>query len=451
MEICTKLQFIFCSIFQVRLKGILEIIMKFQCFTLGCKVNQYETQAMEQQFIAMGHEQSEDFDVCIINTCTVTAVADRKNRTLIRHLRREHPDAIIGVCGCYAQVSTDEVKALGVDVVSGSGGREEFVQMLLQANRDKQLVKVDEAMKRREFEVLPAGGLSQRTRAMLKVQDGCSNFCSYCIIPYARGPVRSLPLSQAVEDTKRLAAMGYREIVVTGIEIASWGWDLKDGSRFVSLCEAICQAASGVRIRLGSLEPRVIDADFCQRMAKYENFCPQFHLSLQSGSDSVLKRMRRKYDSARYFESVQLLKQYFPDCAITTDLIVGFPGETEAELDESLAFAEKCGFAAMHIFPYSRRDGTPAAAMDGQILKSVKSERAARAAQRAKCLREAFDTALFGSVQEVLFEQEEGGFFTGRAKNGVKVYAKGLNLHNSLRLVRICALTEDGVRGELIK
>ena len=424
--------------------------MRFQCFTLGCKVNQYETQAMEQQLLALGHEQSDDFDVCIINTCTVTAVADRKNRTLIRKLRREHPDAIIGVCGCYAQISTDEVKELGVDVIGGSSGREEFVQRLLHAEREKQSVKVDEALRRRVFEVLPAGGLSERTRAMLKVQDGCSNFCSYCIIPYARGPVRSLPLMQAVEDTKQLAAMGYREVVVTGIEIASWGWDLKDGSRFTDLCEAICQAAPDVRIRLGSLEPRVIDEDFCQRIQKYENFCPQFHLSLQSGSDSVLKRMRRKYDSARYFESVELLKKYFPDCAITTDLIVGFPGETEKELDESLAFAEKCGFAAMHIFPYSKRDGTPAAIMPDQILKSVKSERATKAAAVAKNLREAYDAALIGSVQEVLFEQEEHGFFTGHAKNGVKIYTKGNALHNALRKVRITALKDDGVEGECL-
>ena len=424
--------------------------MKFQCYTLGCKVNQYETQAMEQQLLALGHERSGDFDVCIVNTCTVTAVADRKNRTLIRHLRREHPDAIIGVCGCYAQLSTEEVKSLGVDVVSGSGGREEFVQMLLQADRQKQQVKVAAALKRRAFEILPAGGLSERTRAMLKVQDGCSNFCSYCIIPYARGPVRSLTLSRAVEDTKKLAEMGYLEIVVTGIEIASWGRDLKDGSTFADLCEAICLAAPQVRIRLGSLEPRIIDEDFCRRMQAFNNFCPQFHLSLQSGSDTVLQRMRRKYDTQRYFESVRLLKEYFPDCAITTDLIVGFPGESEQELEESLAFAEKCGFAAMHIFPYSRRDGTPAAAMDGQILKSVKAERAARAAQVAKRLRETFDSAMIGTVQEVLFEQEEDGFFTGHAKNGVKVYARGKVLHNQCKAVRIDALRDDGVVGELV-
>lgn len=430
--------------------------MKFHCFTLGCKVNQYETQAMERQLIGLGHMLAEEAesDVLIVNTCTVTAVADRKNRTLIHRLRREHPEAVLGICGCYAQVSTDEVRKTGADVISGSEGKEEFLQQILQAYQKKkeereQTVSVDQALKRRSFEVLPAGGLTERTRAMLKVQDGCSNFCTYCIIPYARGPVRSLPLMQAVEQTKVLVEAGYREIVLTGIEIASWGWDFKDGSKFADLAEAVCKAAPQVRIRLGSLEPRIIDEDFCRRLSAYENFCPQFHLSLQSGSDTVLKRMRRKYDSARYFESVTLLKEYFPDCAITTDLIVGFPGETEEELQQSLDFAEKCGFAMMHIFPYSRRAGTPADVMPDQISKAVKSERAARAAQAAKSLRERYDSALIGTVQEVLFEQTEGEFFTGHAKNFVKVYAHGENLHNTLCKVRITALREDGVEGEL--
>ena len=426
--------------------------MKFRFYTLGCKVNQYETQAMEQQLTALGHTAAEEgaCDAYIINTCTVTAVADRKNRTLIRRLRRENPDAIVAVCGCYAQVSTDEVQALGVDVISGSGGREAFLQLLLDAVRTRdgeKRVAVDEALRRRGFEQLPAGGLSERTRAMLKVQDGCNNFCSYCIIPYARGPVRSLPVAEAVVQAQRLAAQGYREIVLTGIEIASWGWEWRDGNRFVTLAEAICRAVPDVRIRLGSLEPRIVDEEFCSALSRYQNLCPQFHLSLQSGSDTVLRRMNRKYDSARYFESVTLLRRWFPDCAITTDLIVGFPQETEAEFAESLAFAEKCGFAAMHVFPYSRRDGTPAAAMPGQISKAVKAERAAAAGEMARALREKYDTALLGSVQPVLFEQMEDGFFTGHAPNGVKVYAHGEGFHNIIRNVRITALRADGVEG----
>ena len=424
--------------------------MKFQCYTLGCKVNQYETQAMEQQLRELGHEIVSDgpCDACIVNTCTVTAVADRKNRTLIRRLRAEHPNAVLGVCGCYAQVSTQEVRALGADVISGSGGREEFLQMMLHAaGAQEQQVRVDEALKRLAFERLPAGGLSGRTRAMLKVQDGCNNFCSYCIIPYARGPVRSLPLDEAVEEAKRLAAAGYREIVVTGIEIASWGRDLKDGSGLTELVKAVAEAVPSVRIRLGSLEPRIIDERFCKTLSAYPNLCPQFHLSLQSGSASVLKRMRRKYDPERYFESVTLLNRYFPQCAVTTDLIVGFPGETEAEFAESLEFARRCGLARLHIFPYSRRAGTPAAAMDGQLSRAEKADRSARAGAAAQELQARFDAALLGTVQEVLFEQIEDGFFTGHAPCGVKVYAAGEALHNKLCRVRITGLRGDGIEG----
>ena len=433
--------------------------MKFHCFTLGCKVNQYEAQAMEQQLVGLGHEPSAeaDSDVFIVNTCTVTAVADRKNRTLLHHLRREHPDALLGVCGCYSQISPEEAAKTGADVVSGSGGREEFLQRLLTLWREKEAggvcrqdVAVDNALQRRTFECLPAGGMRERTRAMLKVQDGCNNFCTYCIIPYARGPVRSEPLDQAVAQTRALAEAGYREVVVTGIEIASWGWDLKDGSSFADLVEAVCAAAGTMRVRLGSLEPRVVDEDFCRRLSAFDNLCPQFHLSLQSGSDTVLQRMRRKYDTARYLQSVRLLRQWFPGCAVTTDLIVGFPGETEAELEDSLAFARECGFAAMHVFPYSRRPGTPADAMPDQVPKAVKAERAARASAVAEELRRQYDTALIGSVQEVLFEQTEGGFFTGHAKNYVKVYARGDGLHNVVKQVRITALRNDGIEGELL-
>ena len=433
--------------------------MKFHCFTLGCKVNQYETQAMEQQLAGLGHKPSAeaDSDIFIVNTCTVTAVADRKNRTLLHRLRREHPDALLGVCGCYSQISPEEAAKTGADVVSGSGGREEFLQRLLALWREKEAggvcrqdVAVDNALQRRTFECLPAGGMRERTRAMLKVQDGCNNFCTYCIIPYARGPVRSEPLDQAVAQTRALAEAGYREVVVTGIEIASWGWDLKDGSSFADLAEAVCAAAGTMRVRLGSLEPRVVDEDFCRRLSAFDNLCPQFHLSLQSGSDTVLQRMRRKYDTARYLQSVRLLRQWFPGCAVTTDLIVGFPGETETELEDSLAFARECGFAAMHVFPYSRRPGTPADAMPDQVPKAVKAERAARASAVAEELRRQYDTALIGSVQEVLFEQTEDGFFTGHAKNYVKVYARGDGLHNVVKQVRITALRSDGIEGELL-
>lgn len=429
--------------------------MKFAFYTLGCKVNQFETQAMEKRLLERGHTIgtfSEACDGYIINTCTVTAVADKKNRSVIRRCRRENPDAVVGVCGCYAQVSTQDVRELEVDVISGSGDREAFLDMMIKAAEEKvHLEQVDEALKRRTFEVLPAGGLEERTRAMLKVQDGCNNFCSYCIIPYARGPVRSETIENAVSQAKALAEAGYLEIVVTGIEIASWGWDLKNGQNLTDLLEAICAALPGVRVRLGSLEPRIITEDFCRRLSVYKNLCPQFHLSMQSGCDTVLKRMRRKYDTRRYYESVELLEQYFPGCAVTTDMIVGFPGETEQELEESLAFVQKCGFAAMHIFPYSRRPGTPAAQMPDQISKGEKEARSSRAIEVAKGLEEKYLESLVGTVQEVLFEEEAPGdatLWTGHAPNYAKIYAPGKDLHNTLGKVRVKALFRDGLLGE---
>ena len=427
--------------------------MIFSFYTLGCKVNQYETQAMEQLLTGMGH-QAADFeapcDAYIINTCTVTAMADKKNRNIIRRCRKQNPAAIVAVCGCYSQLQPKEVEALGADVISGSGGREVFLQSVLEAVRTRQgALLVDEAMKRRSFEPLPPGGLGARTRAMLKVQDGCSNFCSYCIIPYARGPVRSAPLETCVEDAKALVAQGYREIVVTGIEIASWGRDLPGRPKLTVLLEALCRAVP-VRLRLGSLEPRCIDREFCETLSPYTQLCPQFHLSLQSGSDTVLKRMNRKYDTKRYLESVALLREYFPGCGVTTDLIVGFPGETREEFEESLRFMDKCGFSQVHIFPYSRRPGTPADTLPGQLTRQEKEERSAIAIARAQALSQSFRRAMEGSIQTVLFEQPEGDFFVGHTPNYVKVYVQGEGLHNRLRPVRIGVPHADGVQGILL-
>ena len=425
--------------------------MKFAFYTLGCKTNQYETQAMEQLLAQMGHQIGSFDEACdgyIINTCSVTAVADKKNRAVIRRCRREHPDAVIAVAGCYPQHAAEAVKALGVDVIGGSADRVAFVELLLATAADRQQRgAVDNALRRREFEILPAGGLRERTRAMLKVQDGCVNFCSYCIIPYTRGPVRSAPLEQAVAQAKKLAEQGYREIVVTGIEIASWGVDLPDKPGPEVLIEALCRAVPQCRVRLGSLEPRIITKEFVEIMGNLPNLCPQFHLSMQSGSDSVLKRMKRKYDTARYFESVHLLKAAFPDCAITTDMIVAFPGETEEEFAESLAFIQKCGFADMHIFPYSRRPGTPADKMAGQHDNATKEARSRAAMAVAADMNRAYRQRLVGTTLEVLFEEAEGEFFTGHAPNYIKVYVRGEGLHNELRTVTVTELYQDGVLG----
>ena len=428
--------------------------MKFAFYTLGCKTNQYETQAMEQLLVAAGHEIGHWDEACdgyIINTCSVTAVADKKNRAVIRRCRKQNPDAVIAVCGCYSQHAPEAVEVLGVDVVGGSAQREKFVEMLLSCVQTRQKQQeLDNALRRREFEVLPAGGLSERTRAMLKVQDGCVNFCSYCIIPYTRGPVRSAPLELAVEQAKELAQRGYREIVLTGIEIASWGTDLPGKPGPETLFAAICEAVPDCRVRLGSLEPRIITEEFCRQMVKFPNLCPQFHLSMQSGCDTVLERMKRKYDTARYYESVRLLNAYFPGCAITTDMIVAFPGETEEEFMQSLAFIQKCGFADMHIFPYSRRPGTPADKMPGQHDNDTKEHRSRAAIAVAEEMSRAYRENLVGTELEVLFEEEEKGYFTGHAPNYVKVYARGKDLHNELRSVRLTAVYEDGVLGEVV-
>ena len=428
--------------------------MKVAIYTLGCKVNQYETQAMEQALRARGHAIvpfGEEADAYIVNTCSVTAVSDQKSRQVIHGVQRKHPGAVVAVCGCYSQTHADDVRKLGVDLIAGTGDRTGFLRLLEEAAAEKrQIEAIDQPFERRVFEVLPAGGLEGRTRAMLKVEDGCVNFCTYCIIPYARGRVRSLPIPTAVEQTRKLAAEGYREIVVTGIEISSWGQDLKTGETLIDLLEAVCDAAPGVRVRLGSLEPRTITEDFCRRAAALANLCPQFHLSMQSGCDATLKRMNRKYDTARYLESVALLNQYFDHPAVTTDLITGFPEETEEEFRQTLDFLRRCGFAQMHIFPYSVRPGTPAAKMR-QVPKAVKEERAHRAAEVAASLHRDYLTACVGAVYPVLFEQPRDGRYVGHAPNYMEVLAEGADLHNQIRNVKITGTDGESLLGEVLE
>ena len=423
--------------------------MDIAIYTLGCKVNQYETQAMERELLRRGHTlvPFEDLaDAYIINTCTVTAVSDKKCRNVIRRAKKMNPQAVVAVCGCYAQTEPEAVAALGVDLVSGTAGRMEFLDLLegQLKSHAAPIVQVDESLRRRDFERLTAGGQVGRTRAMLKVEDGCTNFCTYCIIPYARGPVRSLPLSEAVDQAKELEAQGYREIVLTGIEISSWGRDLKEGQTLIDLVEALCHAVPGLRVRLGSLEPRTITQDFCQRAVALPNLCPHFHLSMQSGCDETLKRMNRKYDTQRYLQSVQWLNQYFDRPAITTDLIVGFPQETEEEFAQTLDFIRRCAFSSMHIFPYSRRSGTPAATMAGQIPHAVQEQRAQAAQAVAREMEEAYLQALVGSTLPVLFEEEKEGLWQGHAPNYVAVRAVGEDLHNQLRQVTVTGVG-DGI------
>ncbi len=507
--------------------------MNIAIYTLGCKVNQYETQAMERELRRRGHTLvpfEEKADAYIVNTCTVTAVSDKKSRGMVRRARKENPAAVVAVCGCYAQTKPEEAAALGVDLVGGSAGRMAFLDELERLTNNKLMstntsiqesshfsarqepdpaaatggeepspgpdwftyeklmstekksavqnppiffknekkegktakndgsatpqivpkMMVGNIMSTRTFEELPAGGLERRTRAMLKVEDGCVNFCSYCVIPYARGPVRSLPPEAAAAEARRLMDEGYKELVVTGIEISSWGRDLPGKPGLMDLIEGVCAAAPRCRVRLGSLEPRTVTEEFCRRVSGLHNLCPHFHLSLQSGCDETLKRMNRKYDTARYLESVALLRKYYGKPGITTDLIVGFPGETEEEFTKTLDFLRKCAFSAMHIFPYSRRAGTPAAKMPDQVPRAEKEARAARAAEVAGELKGAYLAALVGQELPVLFEEEREGYWHGHAPNYVDVYVEGRELHNVERTVRVTGAWRDGVTGELI-
>ncbi len=426
--------------------------MNIAICTLGCKVNQYETQAMERELTARGHmlvPLEGPADAYIVNTCTVTAVSDKKSRQMIRRARKLSPDAVVAVCGCYPQTHPEDVKRLDVDLIAGTGDRMKFLDLLEEAAREKEpLISLDQALRRREFEVLPAGGLAARTRAMLKVEDGCVNFCAYCIIPYARGPVRSLPLETAEKEVRRLKAEGYREIVVTGIEISSWGHDLPGKPELIDLLEAVCREGDGMRVRLGSLEPRTVTEDFCRRAAALPNLCPHFHLSMQSGCDATLRRMNRKYDTRRYQQSVDLLNRFFDRPAVTTDLIVGFPGETEEEFSATLEFIRACGFAEMHIFPYSIRPGTPAAEME-QVPKAVKEDRAARAAAVAEELHQAYLEGCVGRVYDVLYEQPVNGLYQGHAPNYMVAAVQGDGLHNQTLPTRIVGVEDGVLLGEL--
>ena len=429
----------------------IQTYMKVAICTLGCKVNQYETQALEQELLHRGHtlvDFEETADAYVVNTCSVTAVSDKKSRQMLRQAQRRNPSAVIAACGCYAQTHPEDVKKLGLDVIAGTNDRAKFIDLLERAAQDKTpIVDVDDVWERRDFEVLPAGGMVNRTRAMLKVEDGCVTFCAYCLIPYARGRVRSLPMDEAAKQVKALREEGYREIVVTGIEISSYGHDLKDGTTLIDLLELIAREGGEMRIRLGSLEPRTVTREFCERAKKLPTLCPHFHLSMQSGCDATLRRMNRRYDTARYYESVELLREYFDDPAITTDLITGFPEETEEEFGETLAFIEKCGFAAMHIFPYSVRPGTKAAAM-AQVDMSVREERAARAAAVAERMHQGYLARCVGKSFPVLFEQDRGEGSVGHAPNYMPVTVGMKGLHNTVQNVRITAVDGDGLCGE---
>jgi len=428
--------------------------MKYIIYTLGCKVNQYETQAIEALLASRGHKpcrEGEIADAVIVNTCAVTSEAGRKSRQAIHRLKEENPGAVAAVLGCYSQLSPDAVQKLGADIVYGTADRLKLVDAVEKAvstgEGDRML---DKPFDRRVFEELPAGAVSGHTRALLKIQDGCVNFCSYCIIPYTRGRVRSLPIEAAVRQAAELDKKGYRELVITGIEIASYGVDLPGKPGLADVVCAIAEAAPHMRLRLGSIEPSVITEEFCEKLAACGSVCRHFHLSLQSGCDATLKAMNRKYDTARFYEAMQLLRRYFPDCGMTCDVIVGFPGETEEHQLETLDFLKKAQFSDAHIFPYSRRPGTPADKMDGQIDRATKAKRSKQARAVVAETRSAFLESMIGKTLPVLFETKEGECWQGHSDNYLEVRAEGENLRGTVHNVRIDAVSEGILVGNVI-
>lgn len=428
--------------------------MKYIIYTLGCKVNQYETQAIEALLVSRGHKpcaEGEIADAVIVNTCAVTAEAGRKSRQAIHRLREENPGAVAAVLGCYSQLSPDAVQKLGADIVYGTADRLKLIDAVEKAVATGEGEKaLDKPFERRVFEELPAGAVSGHTRALLKIQDGCVNFCSYCIIPYTRGRVRSLPMEAAVRQAAELDRQGYRELVITGIEIASYGVDLPERPDLADVVCAIAAAAPHMRLRLGSIEPSVITEDFCKKIADCGSVCRHFHLSLQSGCDATLKAMNRKYDTARFYEAMQLLRRYFPDCGMTCDVIVGFPGESEEHQLETLVFLKKAQFSDAHIFPYSRRPGTPADKMDGQIDRATKAKRSKQARAVVAETRSAFLESMIGKTLPVLFETQEGECWQGHSDNYLEVRAEGENLRGTVHNVRIDAVSEGILVGNVI-
>ena len=427
--------------------------MRYIIYTLGCKVNQYETQAIETILQSRGHSPAADgecADAVIVNTCAVTAEAGRKSRQAINRLREENPDAIVAAAGCYSQLSPEWLDKIGADVIFGSNDRTGFAEAIETAvitGAGKR--NVDAPFQRKVFEELPAGAASGRTRALLKIQDGCVNFCSYCIIPYTRGRELSLPVDTAAKRAKELEAEGYKELVITGIEIASYGVDLPGKPNLADVVCAIAKAAPNMRLRLGSIEPTVITEEFCRKLADAGTVCPHFHLSLQSGCDKTLKNMNRKYTTAEFTEIVERLRRYFPGCALTTDIIVGFPDETDEDHAQTCAFLEKCAFADIHVFPYSRRPGTVADKMPNQLDRATKARRSKDIrALAAKTHREYLE-ANAGKTLAVLFETEENGVWQGHSDTYIEVQAKGESLRGIVKNVKITGISGDKLVGEI--
>lgn len=424
--------------------------------TLGCKVNQYETEAMEEMFKKNGYdivENNDMADIYIINTCTVTNMGDRKSRQFIRRARKINDKAVIAAVGCYSQVSPEEVEKIEeVDIIIGTTNRDKIVELCEYAMENYGKINIVEDIRMfKEFEEINIDDVKSRTRAYIKVQDGCNQYCSYCIIPYARGPVRSRKLDDIIEESIRLRVKGFKELILTGIHVESYGKDL-DNIELIDVIEEVAKIDGIERIRLSSVEPRLITREFMERALATKKLCDHFHLSLQSGSDTVLKRMNRKYNTELYMENVELIREYMPEAGITTDIIVGFPGETEEEFNETLEFVKEIGFSRIHVFKYSPREGTPAAKMDNQIDGIIKSERSEKLIKIGDEIANDINNNYIGSEIEVLFEEDNNSNFEieGYTTNYIRVKTKDLSYKGKIAKVKIEDIENDTLVGKII-
>ncbi len=430
--------------------------LKVASFALGCKVNQYESQAVGNLFRERGYILTDidcSADIYVINTCTVTNLGDKKSRQLIRKCKRLNPDAFIAVMGCYAQVAPDEVFAIeGVNLVLGTNDKSKIVD-IIEENFDKntRMKIVRDIKHEKTFEPLTEGLPEGRTRAYIKIEDGCDRYCSYCIIPYARGPVRSRDMESIEKEAACLAENGFKEVVITGIHIASYGKDTKDAN-LIDVLKRIDSIEGIERIRIGSIEPYIVTEEFVGELKKIEKLCPQFHLSLQSGCDRTLKAMNRRYLSEDYRKALELIRKNIPDSAFTTDIIAGFPGETDQDFDECLEFAREMGFLKIHVFPFSSKKGTKAEKMSPQIPKKIKNERAKRLIEISARSTEDFIGSYIGKTLPVLFEERnEDGLFSGYTKNYIHVLAESEeDIQNRILDVEITGIRGESAEGRII-
>ena len=422
---------------------------KVAFITLGCKVNQYETNAMAQQFIEKGYkivEHTEKADIYIVNTCTVTNMSDRKSRQMLRREKELNKDAIIVACGCYAQTAKEELEQMEeIDLVLGNNEKADIIKYVNNfILKNKKELKMEDVMQTKEFVEFGDTTFTEKTRAVIKIQDGCDRFCSYCIIPYARGRVRSRKPEYVISEITEIAKNGIKEVVITGIHIASYGKDFNNGYKLIDLLEEINKVEGIERIRLGSIEPLIITEEFVERLKKLEKICHQFHLSLQSGCDETLKRMNRRYTIEQFKEIAHLLRKNFSDAILTTDIIVGFPGESEEEFETTYKFLEEIKFYKMHIFKYSPRKGTKAEKMENQIDGNKKEERSKKLIELSNKNEREYNQKYIGQDVEVLFEEEKNGVWQGHTKNYILAHYKtSKNVENQIIKLKCIKAMEE--------